>query len=234
MPVSKLKSFLYKSRLIRSASLSVKLAGTEDCVFIWIPKTAGTSLYYWLNKNMGMCKMNVPRDFMAFPGSGAVTFGHVHYLSILYAGFVPLDFDAKAFKFAIVRDPYERVVSLYNYLKDDQKYTNSFSGFLNEIKVARPPVGLYNHRGLSQTNPQVDWLMGFDGRFITNAVYKVEVLEQAINDLSARFSIEEPFPIIGQNISKKHMLVSNLNDKEIKLINLVYERDFELLDYKML
>jgi len=231
MPPSKLKDQIYSFRPVRRLTQSFLLRNTPDSVFVWIPKTAGTSLFYWLRDNIGMCKMNVPRDFTAFPGYGAATFGHVHYLSLLYMGIVPAAFHERAFKFALVRDPYRRIASLYNYLRVDQGYTKEFPAFIADVRLRRPPVGLYNHRGLSQTNPQVDWLMHWDGSLITDAIYPVERMDEAIAALAAKFSIAAPPPLESRNISQKFISASDLDREAIEQINEIYARDFELLGY---
>jgi len=231
MPISPLKDSLYRSRTIRWATQAMLLRGTPDCVFIWIPKTAGTSLYHWLHDNIGMRKMNVPRDYSTFPGHGAATFGHVHYLSLLYQGFVPQSFHDRAYRFAMVRNPYSRIASLYNYLRIDQGYAGEFPAFVEDVRLNRPPVGLYNHRGLSQTNPQVDWLMGWNGAFLADNIFKVEEMDTAIACLAQQFHIATPPPVESRNVSKKFVSVEDFDHETIEKVNEIYARDFALLEY---
>ena len=213
---------------------SALLRGTSDCVFLWIPKTAGTSLYHWLRQHAGLRKMNVPRDYLAFPGFGAVTFGHVHYLSLLHAGIVSEAFDRRAYKFAMVRDPYARVVSLYNYLTIDQGYADPFERFVEELRLRRPAVGLYNHRGLSQTNPQADWLMGWDGAPIADDIFRVEEMDAALAALAARLGLSGVPALETRNASRPSVSVTNLDrfgPEIVEQIDEVYARDFELFGY---
>lgn len=234
MAPNPLKDRLYAVRPVRRALQASLLRGTQNCVFLWLPKTAGTSLYYWLRDVVGMRKMNVPRDYMAFPGFGAVTFGHVHYLSLLHAGIVPQAYHARAYKFAVVRDPYARLVSLYNYLTVDQGYAEPFERFVEDVRLRRPAIGLYNHRGLSQANPQVDWLMGWDGDLIADDVFKVEEIDTALDTLRARLGIATAPPLESRNSSHKAIALADLDGfgaEVLEQIDEVYARDFALFGY---
>lgn len=234
MAQSPLKNRLYGIRSLRRLVQAGLLRDTPDCVFLWIPKTAGTSVFYWLHNTVGMRKMNIPRDYLAFPGTGAATFGHVHYLSLLHAGIVPDAYHARAYKFAIVRDPYARIVSLYNYLTVDQGYGKSFEHFVEEVRLRRPAVGLYNHRGLSQTNPQADWLMGWDGILITDDIFKVEEIDAALDALKARLRISGRPLLESRNTSRKSLSLADLDgfgSDVLEQIDEVYARDFALFDY---
>ena len=210
------------------------LRGTRDCVFLWIPKTAGSSLFKILSQEVGMKKMNTPRDYLAFPGFGATTFGHVHYPSLVFSGIVPETFDQRAYKFTFVRDPYARVVSLYNYLKIDQGYCHEFPKFVEDVRLRRPAVGLYNHRGLSQANPQADWLMGWDNELIAHDVFKVEQYEAALGMLAETLEFNIDSERKRENVSEKSILIDELDDfgaDVIEQITEVYSRDFDLFGY---
>lgn len=231
MAQSRIKDSLYQIRPLRRAVQAGMLRGTPDCVFVWIPKTAGTSLYHWLRDNLGLHKMNIPRDYLAFPGFGAATFGHVHYLSLLHQGTVPRGFHDRAYRFAMVRDPYKRVASLYNYLRIDQGYEAEFPRFLEEVRLNRVPIGLYNHKGLSQTNPQVDWLLDWDGEFITQETFKVEEIDATLKSLCTRFSISAPPKMERRNVSQSFVSAGDFDRETLDKINEMYTRDFELLNY---
>jgi hypothetical protein len=142
----------------------------RKAVFIWIPKTAGASLFscfgspkYWVS---------LDRIRYRFAGNGIVTFGHMDYTGLVRAGYVSRKFDKTAFKFAFVRNPYDRAVSLYYYLSK-RGLLPADAGFLDFCRTLAEegcePIGLYNVSGLSQCNPQMRWLenieMDFVGRF---------------------------------------------------------------------
>jgi len=230
----KLRRFVRHSVLSPSARFRYLLKGTPDMVFVWIPKTAGSSLYFWLNAELGMLKMKHPAKFNAFPGFGAVTFSHCHYLSLREAGVVPTPFHDRAFRFSVVRNPYLRAVSLYHYLGDHNvQYEGSFVEFLQDVRRNRPPVGLYNVLGLSQTNPQMDWLQDADGGLVVDHVYRIEALDQLERDIAARFGpLKSTIP--SRNTSKKATDPRDIlteHDEIVPLIQDIYHRDFEVLGF---
>lgn len=142
----------------------------RTAVFIWIPKTAGASFYSCLDAPKLWVSLH--RVKYRFANNGTVTFGHMDYPELVRQGLVSRQFDESAYKFAFVRNPYGRAVSLYFYLK---KYgilpaDGSFLAFCRRLnETGCEPIGLYNVSGLSQCNPQTRWTenikMDFIGRF---------------------------------------------------------------------
>ncbi len=103
-----------------------------DVVFIWIPKSAGTSIYNAIHARKFK---TIEKVKYRFCGKGIVTFGHMSYAELLRQGYISEKFDARSFKFAIVRDPYDRAVSLYEYLKSRKKLASENQTFLNFCKT---------------------------------------------------------------------------------------------------
>ena len=88
-----------------------------DALFIWIPKTAGTSIYNSM-ANLGMVKFkSLEKARCLFSGRGMVTFVHQSVSGLVEVGAVKRDFVERAFKFSFVRDPKDRCASLYRYFK---------------------------------------------------------------------------------------------------------------------
>jgi hypothetical protein len=208
---------------------------SPDMVFIWVPKTAGTSVFTFLNERVGMQKLKTAKQAMSFANRGAVTFGHLHYLSLLEAGIVSREFHGRAFKFAFARNPYSRVASLYNYLRQrDLVDGQCFDHFLDRIHL-RPPIGLYNVANLSVANPMTDWLMGADGKLLVDKTFKLEEMDEFARHLEThynlRFDVEEQHNKSVQMISSKD--VTSVAERTEK-VNRIYARDFELLGYEMI
>jgi hypothetical protein len=164
----------------------LRARGRQDALFVWIPKTAGTSLVSLLRlpklKRRHLVKYR-------FTNRGSVTFGHQDYRQLRAQGLVSDAFDRNAFKFSFVRDPFDRAVSLYFYLIKDAQIdaSLSFLAFCRRLPQGIPPIGLYQARGLSQANPQSHWLSGvtldFLGRF--------EQIDRDIDELSRRLGLPE-------------------------------------------
>ena len=84
----------------------------QDAVFLWIPKTAGATLYKALDIHICTKLLELPWAKLRFRNRGLVTFGHMEYAQLVKAGVVGSHFDEGAFKFCFSRNPYSRAVSL--------------------------------------------------------------------------------------------------------------------------
>lgn len=205
-------------------------------VFVWIPKTAGTSLFTALEQQVGMVNLcESPRYLKAFRNRGAVTFGHYDYQALLDAGFVSRDFHDRAYKFCVVRDPYDRALSLYFYLRRKKRRRNlNFLQFLENVRRDRAPIGMYNYRGLSQTNPQVDWIVDEAGHFIVDKIYRFEEIGQIERDFREMFDLPE-FRVGHENKVHRDRTSAQMfssHSEIMPLIEEIYARDFSILGYE--
>lgn len=204
-----------------------------DAVFIWIPKSAGTSLFNSLEA-LGCAKCHEMRRLpRAFGQKGLVTFGHMDYVRLVAEGHISREFDQQAKKFAIVRNPYERATSLYFYIRDQRRFfdqwhkTPSFEEFLELVhKGFHEPIGLYNVRGMSQANPQVTWMKGIEFEYVG----RVENMEEAVESISAILGREIPAAKWLNRTEKP--AGSELYDKRTRsLVDAIYDEDFDAFGY---
>jgi hypothetical protein len=204
---------------------------SPNIVFIWIPKTAGTSVFSWLETDVNMLKLKFPAQFKNFTNRGAVTFGHVHYQSLLSAGYISESFNDQAYKFCISRNPFDRAVSLYHYLVKISLYSGEFIDFLSDVRLRRPPIGLYNECGISQANPQIDWIIDKNGEFIVDEVFSVEDMKVFEAVLRKKFNVSSNGKIQHKNKTERPVDLLRVHSEAIPMIQEIYMRDFELLGY---
>lgn len=216
------------ARLWTEARRSARL---DDSLFIWIPKNAGTSVYEMLRAH-GLVKLHTTRTVrLCFHNSGRVTFGHMAVQSLVGLGLVSGDFVDRAFKFAFSRDPYARAASLYRYLLDTDVLRNwheqpTFSEFLRLIADGLyDRIGAYNARGLSQCNPQVEWLRDLNA----DKIYRVEDLAAFTADISERWNIPKARIAHSNQSSRNHS--AELSREEKALIRQIYAEDFDRFGY---
>lgn len=222
-------------QIYRKIYYPVILLGRPNICFIWIPKSAGSSIFNLMEREVGMVKLKGPSDFFAFPNYGPVTFGHVHYHSLQKMGVVSRAYHDKSTKFAIVRNPYDRVVSLYNYLSGIGNYHGDFDAFLEDLLLRRPSIGVYNSSWISMGNPQTDWLIGEGGQFVVDRIFKIEDLSDFFDFLIDQ-GIKVKNGIPHENKSKGEIdCQSDLmtHSERLQIVNKIYLRDFEMLGYKM-
>lgn len=233
-PEARRKPPSYASRLAEGVELwneARRSAKYDDSIFIWIPKNAGTSVYEMLRPH-GLVKLKTPRSVrLSFRDSGRVTFGHMGIGSLVDAGIVDKRFVDNAFKFAVVRDPYARAVSLHRYLLQIATLKNwhrppPFGDFLKLLADGYyDRVGPYNQRGLSQCNPQVEWLRDA----WPDKIYRVENLGELLSDIQERWRLSTA--IIPHSNRSDDGGGFELTGEEKALIEKIYAEDFETFEY---
>lgn len=132
-------------------------------LFIWIPKSAGTTIFHSLNVISGALLLKSPRSFLQILSAStlpsSISTGHMDPDFLVRTGIMSRQQIEGIRAFTIVRNPYDRAKSLYNYLRARNRFDNrlSFPGFLEVVRAGRHKVGPWNTLGLSQTCPQVTW-----------------------------------------------------------------------------
>ncbi|MGD2072094.1 MAG: sulfotransferase family 2 domain-containing protein, partial [Candidatus Thorarchaeota archaeon] len=166
----------------------------KNAVFIWIPKNAGKTIMNTVRR--GGYKIPKKKTIKSIeewnPQEGIITFGHVSYRQLVNKGYISKKFDGSSFKFCFSRNPYDRAVSLFFYLKKMGKL-NSYadSSFLKFCKYLKEygciEIGLYNKEKLVQANPQVRWIEKIKIDFYG----KVETIEKDLSKLLNTLDLSE-------------------------------------------
>lgn len=204
----------------------------ENAIFVWIPKTAGTSLFSALQSGARFVKLKRIREVEAlFTQRGRVTFGHMNYRMLVREGFVDAAYFDQAFKFAFVRDPYARAVSLYQYLKKERRLSEwtTFLQFCRMLESGRvDPIGLYNSRELSQCNPQQHWLKGLTLDFLG----RYEELDAGFSHLAGKFGMAvSQLPHLNSSVSTD---TGDCYCPETKrIVEIFYAEDFSAFGYPL-
>jgi hypothetical protein len=130
----------------------------KDKIFFWIPKNAGTSITRHLILQGFEHKYDYEEDVKDLKFSdGDRQFGHYYIPDLVREGVIDKEYYDNAFKFAVIRNPYDRAVSLWKFLW----HRESFESFLRHImSQGVEPPGLY-HTTVDKTNHcgnQISWI----------------------------------------------------------------------------
>ena len=186
----------------------------EQFVFVHIPKCGGVSIYsdefIYFHHNLR------DKNFVYFKDS--------------------LERKGAEFSFAFVRNPWDRLVSAYEYLKnggicplDAEDYLNLFSKYENfkEMVLNWEEVFFDQIHFKSQS----DWICDNDGNIIVDFVGKFENLQQDFDIVCDRIQMpRKKLPHVNKT-NRKHY--TEYYDDEIReIVAKKYARDIEYFGYK--
>ena len=186
------------------------------CIFIHIPKTAGTSILKALGKNNG------GRNHLSW---------YVYYTA-------RQNYFERFFKFAFVRNPWDRAYSSYKYLRNggnkqgDIELSNLLSQFdsFDDFVIRGLEKGHFRSHLLFL--PQSNFIAGPNGKLMIDFVGRFENIEADFNIIAKKLGLKPILPKENVTISKtkcyKH---AYNNSKSINIINEIYKEDIINFDY---
>lgn len=125
--------------------------------------------------------------------------------------------------FVVIRNPYERMISLVNWYKTyDPRFENFDKKELLEILLNIDDFG---------TLPASEYVYDKNEK-ITKHILHFENLEVEFNQLMKEYNLNIPL-LKDINVSHKYMNIQDLDNKFIKKINEKYKSDFINFRYKM-
>ena len=187
-------------------------------IFIHIPKTAGTSV-----------KM--------FFGQRHLT-DQAHERIATMKKDYPEIYDSYR-KFTIARNPYDRMVSWYFFLKlrgntsawvrDVNNSTLNFSDWLKNHATIFPQVEEPYGRGTF--SPQFSWIYDFELKTIDPAVTIIKY-ENLNDELDEFFGEKINLPMMNKSDHDNYS--TYYNRESLDIVNTLYEKDFEIFNYEKL
>lgn len=224
------------------------------CIFIHIPKSAGTSIKALLcqkesgGSNSHPSFFQIPDEFRFEPPAP-----HLRAIDYLKYGLVNQTTFDSYYKFAFVRNPWDRIVSEYKFRRHSHKY--DFKSFL----LHHFPVPVWSDE-YCHILPQYDFLFDNQGNLLVDFVGKYENLKNDFNIVCEKlgitqknlphknksFSLNRQFhnnPVeIIKNIREilsitawKNNFTSYMeyyDDESKEFVGELYKKDIEVFDYK--
>jgi hypothetical protein len=164
-------------------------------------------------------------DFAAFP--------HWSIVELRRHGILSEQELARRFVFCVVRNPWDRLVSLHHLTMQsprlglaDRPFGNSFSALVEHIAGGNaPPIGYYSFDGWSLARPQTDWLDGIE----VDYVGRFESLAKTWSDICHHLEINVNLP--HANASRHRDYRTYYTDETAALVADAYRKDIECFGY---
>lgn len=165
------------------------------CVFIHIPKTGGQSIEHFLLNSMGLTWDDRSPFLLRFnpdPNLGPERLAHLTAVEYVDRGYLDAVEFGSYFKFAFVRNPWDRLVSEYLYRKHNKHFT--FKDFiLRGFPEPDPYKDAYRH-----VMPQYDFIFDAAGKQLVDFVGRFENLQQDFDMVCQKLGIEgHPLPHVN-------------------------------------
>ena len=192
---------------------SLKPFDEHQAIFVHITKTAGTSVAKSL-------------------------FGYLpyHYTAIQYRVFYGKNDFKKYFKFAFVRNPWDRLYSAFRYLKsggwnkEDKKWAEThlsqfddFNDFVNEWLTTE------NIQKHMHFKPQHEFICDSHGNILIDYLAYFETLEKDFEIITTQLDIDAKLGTHNVNPGKNYKDI--YSDDSKSKVGLVYEKDVALFGY---
>jgi len=157
-----------------------------NCIFVHIPKTAGQSIENFFLSLHGLSweeRAPLLLRYNLDPEQGPQALAHLTAMEYVEFNHISSETFNKYFKFAFVRNPWDRLVSEYNYRNYNKKYT--FKEFVNSGFPDKDNFSdAYRH-----IIPQYDLLYSLNGELLVDFVGKFEDLQNDFNIVCLKLGI---------------------------------------------
>lgn len=210
----------------------------HKCIFIHIPKNAGQSIEHVFLRLLGLnwdTRAPLLLRQNDRPELGPPRLAHLKWHEYVDCQYVPQEMFESYFKFAFVRNPWARVVSMYKYLGYREKL--AFKDFL-----MGPFKAAFHSRDGWFLGPQSDYIYSDDGTLQVDFVGRFETLQDDFKTVCRKLGIEETqLPHVNRSAQAKDPAPNSgagpksyqdLYDQEsIDCVAALYQRDVERLGY---
>ncbi|RLE01334.1 MAG: hypothetical protein DRJ13_07130 [Bacteroidetes bacterium] len=189
----------------------------NQCIFIHIPKNAGQSVRNTLFENL-------------LPG---------HMKAYTYQLIFPKRIFENYYKFAFVRNPWDRLASAYMFMKGggahekdrlwSERTLTKYDSFESFVKN-----GLRNQeiQDWPHFRPQVDFLRGQNGMIELDFIGRFENLQQDFNHVRDHLGLSGELLFINKTKIKREPYQTYYSDESREITARVYKEDIEVFNYK--
>jgi hypothetical protein len=203
------------------------ISRNHRCVFIHIPKTAGQSVEQYFLDLLGLtwkAREQLLLKFNPDPQRGPPRLAHLTATEYVACGHIDQAQFASYFKFAFVRNPWDRLVSEFEYRRHKKRM--DFKAFLFKHFPTSERGDPFRH-----VIPQCEFICSPDGEFLVDFVGKFENLHGDFDVICQRLQI----PNLGlphRNKSVRRHYMEYYDSETQAFVSEFYKRDVELFGYQ--
>jgi hypothetical protein len=207
---------------------NLSFCNNNDILLIHIPKTGGTSIEEYL-KNKYEESLFSPSRLRLFndPKLDCISPQHQTLMNIeKYKDRLSIDFENICI-ISVVRNPYHRIISdlfFWKLIKQDSNKSQVYNVIIKYLQRNYDNHNLPQYRFICDHKNEIDKRVVI---FRTESLTK-EIQQFGFSDYVGKTSIKNSY-----NISTDKY-IRYLSEDSIKLINVVYKKDFELFGYDMI
>ncbi|MEN8175753.1 MAG: sulfotransferase family 2 domain-containing protein [Pseudomonadota bacterium] len=169
------------------------------CLFVHIPKTAGQSIEQALMQRLGAGPEDRPSLLLVHNPDrrrGPPRLAHLTAAEYLELGYLNAEQFDSYYKFSIVRNPWARLVSEYNYRRHYKRF--DFRTFVLRRLPQPGPTQAYRH-----VMPQRDYLFDARGRQLVDFIGRLENIDEDYPRLRDRLGLPPgPLPHVNRSAAK--------------------------------
>lgn len=203
------------------------ISSTHKFIFVAIPKTGTHSVRRALRVHMGPEDLEQVGLFVqrSLPMPELARIGHGHITLAQVRPFMkPADFET-FFKFAFVRNPFDRFVSYSSFITRENGHFDRDPHKVMRYFLANPPMDHVLFR------PQHEFVSDVDGSLLTDYIGRVEHMQQSYDEICGRIGI--PSAALDQvNSSRRKDYRDYYDQSLIDGVAKLYARDLELFGYE--
>ncbi|HEY0230355.1 MAG TPA: sulfotransferase family 2 domain-containing protein [Dokdonella sp.] len=197
-------------------------------IFFAVPKTGTHSVRRALRALLGPDDLEqvglFERKRFAFPELENITHGHISALQIKPVLGAPMFDDY--FKFAFVRNPFDRFVSYCAFVsRDTGHFERSPLAFMKYVVKELRPLERVLYR------PQHELLTDADGRLLVDFVGRTEQMQTSYDEICARLGIAAA-TLEQVNASSHNPYWSYYDEELVDLVGAQYQTDLALFNYR--
>lgn len=203
----------------------------QKLIFIHVPKTAGCAITHLflsklLNKETSGSLSKLPQNIRE---TYELDYSLKHATAIEIAEYLPEKSRNDYYKTATIRNPWDRTVSAYHWIKSKELPNLSFNEYVNMMYKYTNDK---SHKFAQMFQPQTSYFTSHDGEVIVDYVIRFENLQEGVDLVGSKVGIN--FGVIKKhNVTRKRKHYREYYTSETQ--DIVHEcciNDIELFDYK--